>query len=404
MPEFLNRVRSQFPALEREHAGNPVAYFDGPGGTQVPRSVVEAMSDYLYHHNANTHWAYPTSEETDRAIADSRQALADLLNASANEIAFGQNMTTLTFHLSRALARGWSAGDEIVVTDLDHRANVDPWLEAARDSGARVRSVRVDVKSGRLDMDDLRAALASGPRLLAIGAASNALGTITDVAAATRLAREAGTLVFVDAVHYAPHELVDVREIDCDFLACSPYKFYGPHTGVLYGRHELLAGLDVPKLQPSPNSAPERMETGTLSHESMVGAAAAVDFIASLGEGDSRRERLTSAYSVLHERGERLLGQLWSGLEAIDGVKLHGPRPGTPRTPTVAFTLEGVPSEQVARHLAAEGVFVSNGDFYASTVVRLLGHEHDGLVRVGCACYTTEEEVRRCVELVAKLK
>ena len=403
MQELLSRIRSQFPALERVHNGHPVAYFDGPGGTQVPRAVVEAMSDYLLHHNANTHWAYPTSEETDRVIAGAREALADFLNATPGEIAFGQNMTTLTFHLSRALGRGWNEGDGIVVTDLDHRANVDPWLEVARDRGLRVRSVRVNVGEGRLDMDDLRDALAGGPRLLAIGAASNALGTISDVAEATRMAHEAGALVFVDAVHYAPHELVDVRATDCDFLACSPYKFYGPHLGVLYGRRELLEKLDVPRLQPAPNTAPERMETGTLSHEAIAGAAAAVDFLASLGTGSTRRERLTTAFARLHEHGESLLQRMWSGLEAIDGVTLHGPRPGTPRTPTVSFTMRGRTSEEISRALAARGVFASNGDFYASTIVRLLGHEKDGLLRAGCACYTTEEEVGRLVEGVGAL-
>jgi cysteine desulfurase family protein (TIGR01976 family) len=404
MQELLSRIRSQFPALERVHNGHPVAYFDGPGGTQVPRAVVEAMSDYLLHHNANTHWAYPTSEETDTVIAGAREALADFLNATAGEIAFGQNMTTLTFHLSRALGRGWKEGDEIVVTDLDHRANVDPWLAVARDRGLRVRSVRVNPGEGRLDMDDLRDALAGRPRLLAIGAASNALGTISDVAEATRMAHEAGALVFVDAVHYAPHELVDVRAIDCDFLACSPYKFYGPHLGVLYGRKELLERLDVPKLQPSPNTAPERMETGTLSHEAIAGAAAAVNFLASLGTGSTRRERLATAFARLHEHGENLLQRMWSGLEAIDGVTLHGPRPGTPRTPTVSFTMRGRTSEELSRVLAARGVFASNGDFYASTIVRLLGHEKDGLLRAGCACYTTEEEVGRLVEGVELLR
>ena len=365
MPNFTARIRDQFPALARHHGGQPVAYFDGPGGTQVPRAVVDAMSDYLFNHNANTHWEYPTSRETDAIILGARQALADLLNADAREIAFGQNMTTLTFHLARALVRGWRDGDELVVTDLDHRANVDPWLEVARDHGLRVRHVRVDPATFRLDEDDLRTALSGRPRLLAIGAASNAVGTISDVAAATRLAHEAGAQVFVDAVHYTPHELVDVRAIGCDFLACSPYKFYGPHLGVLYGRHVLLQSLDVPRLQPASNEAPERMETGTLSHEAIAGAGAAVDFLASLGEGATRRARLESAYNRLHERAERLLYALWSGLEALPGVRLYGPRPGTPRTPTVAFTVDGHGSAAVARQLADRGVFVSNGDFYA---------------------------------------
>ncbi|HEY0970684.1 MAG TPA: cysteine desulfurase-like protein [Gemmatimonadales bacterium] len=400
---MLSSIRSHFPALSRTHAGHPVAYFDGPGGTQVPRVVVDAMSDYLLHHNANTHWAYPTSVETDEAIAAARRTLADFLNAGEDEIAFGANMTTLTFHLARALARGWEKGDEIVVTELDHRANVDPWLHAAADHGLVVRMARVDAARGVLDWDHLRAQLGPRTRLLAIGAASNALGTITDVAAATAMAREAGALTFVDAVHYAPHELVDVRAIGCDFLACSPYKFYGPHMGVLYGRRDLVARLDVPKLLPSPDTPPERLETGTLSHEGMVGAAAAVDFLASLGDGPTRRERLVDAFVALHRQGRALVTRLWEGLAAIEGVTIYGPTPDRPRTPTVAFTLRGHTSEQVARRLADCGLFVSNGDFYASTVVARLGLEREGLVRVGCACYTSADEVDRLVRAVREL-
>ena len=228
---FLGQVRSAFPALERRYRGLPVAYFDGPGGTQVPRAVVAAMEDYLYHHNANTHWHYPTSEETDALIAGARAALADFLGATPAEIAFGANMTTLTFHLARGLGRGWGRGDRVVITELDHHANVAPWRALERERGISVESVPFVPETGRLDWERLEALLGSGPRLLAIGAASNALGTISDVRKAAALARAAGTLTFVDAVHYAPHELVDVAKIGCDFLACSAYKFYGPHIG-----------------------------------------------------------------------------------------------------------------------------------------------------------------------------
>ena len=297
-------IRAHFPALGRRVDGQAVAYFDGPGGTQVPRGVAEAMTDYLYNHNANTHWAFPTSHETDQALANARQALADFLNASPREVAFGANMSTLTFHLSRALGRGFAAGDAIVVTELDHHANVDPWRDMARERGLTVRVVRMDPKTGQLDRDDLRRQMSGRPKLLAIGAASNALGTINDVAEAARLAHDAGALLFVDAVHYAPHRLVDVRAIDCDFLACSAYKFYGPHVGVLYGKHDLLERLDVPKLRPAPDTAPERLETGTQNHEGIVGAAAAVDFLAGLADGPTRRDRLRAAFDVLHERGD----------------------------------------------------------------------------------------------------
>ncbi|HEU4642139.1 MAG TPA: cysteine desulfurase-like protein [Gemmatimonadaceae bacterium] len=399
----VNAIRARFPALERRHGGTPVAYFDGPGGTQVPREVVDAMADYLFHHNANTHWAYPTSEETDHAIEEARSALADFLNAAPDEIAFGQNMTTLTFHLARAIGRGLTAGDEIVVTELDHQANVAPWMALAKERGVVVRCVRMRPEDGRLDWDDLERQIGARTKVVAIGAASNALGTVTDVARAAPLAHAHGALLFVDAVHFAPHELVDVRAIDCDFLACSAYKFYGPHIGVLYGKRDRMLQLDVPKLPPAPDTAPERLETGTQSHESIVGAAAAVDFLASLGAGDTRRERLASAFAAMHARGSALLERLWRGLAAIPGVRPYGPPPGTPRTPTVSFVVEGVPSEDVARRLVDHAVFASNGDFYATTVLERLGHAHDGLLRAGCACYTTEEEVDRLVDGVRRI-
>jgi cysteine desulfurase family protein (TIGR01976 family) len=399
----VESVRSRFPALQRRHNGLPVAYFDGPGGTQVPQSVVDAMADYLLNHNANTHWAYPTSVETDEALAAARAALADFLGGRPAEVAFGANMTTLTFHLGRALGRRWAPGDEIVVTELDHHANVDPWRQLARERGLVVRTVRFRVETGQLDMDDLASVLGSRTRLVAIGAASNALGTKSDVRRAADLAHERGALVFVDAVHYAPHALVDVTALGADFLACSAYKFYGPHVGVLWGRQALLEGLDLPKLEPASENAPDRLETGTQNHEGIVGAAAAVGFLASLCEGTDRRSRLGASMAALHARGQDLVDRLWAGLRPIPGVTLYGPPPTEPRTPTVAFTVRGRTSEDVARSLAERAVFVSNGDFYATTVVRRLGHAEDGLVRAGCACYTTPEEVDRLVEGVVEL-
>jgi cysteine desulfurase family protein (TIGR01976 family) len=395
-------IREQFPALRRRHEGKPVAYFDGPGGTQVPQVVVDAVADYLLHHNANTEWAYPTSAETDALLAASREALADFLNADQHEIAFGHNMTTLTFHLSRALGRGWPAGDEIIVTELDHHANSDTWRQLARDRDLVVRTVRMIPETGQLDGDDFMRQLSSRTRLVAIGAASNALGTISDIARWCGAARDAGALSFVDAVHYAPHELVDVRRFGCDFLACSAYKFYGPHVGVLYGKHDLLQSLDVPRLQPAHANAPENVETGTLNHEGLVGAAAAVDFLASLAPSDAatRRERLAATFGALHDRGVALFAKLWNGLKSIDGVTLYGPPPGTPRTPTVSLAVRGVPAIDVARAAAREAVFLSHGDFYAMTVAQRLGHASDGLVRIGCACYTSEDEVDRVIDIV----
>ena len=396
-------VRRDFPALERKYEGLPVAYFDGPGGTQVPRQVVDAMNEYLFYHNANTHWNYPTSAETDAALDAARVAFADFVNGDATEISFGANMTTITFHLARGLATRWGEGDEVVVTELDHHGNVAPWTRLAAERGVTVKTVRMNPEAGVLDWADLERAITPRTRLLAIGAASNALGTITDVAAAARLAKAHGALVFVDAVHYAPHVLVDVKALGCDFLACSAYKFYGPHIGVLWGRRDLIASLDVPKLAPAPEGPPERLETGTQNHEGIIGAAAAVDYLAGIGQGASRRDRLVSSFALLHEQGTALLARMWNGLSAIPGVRMYGCLPGSARTPTVAFTVEGIVSDDVARALARRSVFVSNGDFYATTVLERIGHATDGVVRAGCACYTTADEVDRLIAGVSEI-
>jgi cysteine desulfurase family protein (TIGR01976 family) len=394
----ISEIRSRFPSLERLHNGFPVAYFDGPGGTQVSRQVVDAMTNYLFHHNANTHWDYPTSAETDEIIEHGRGDLADFLNAKPSEIVFGPNMTSLTFHVSRALGKSWGPDDEIVVTELDHHANVAPWKRLESERGVKVHKARMIPETGELDWDDLERLIGSKTRLVAIGAASNALGTINDLARARDLARAPRALVFVDAVHFAPHSLVDVNAIDCDFLVCSPYKFYGPHQGVLYGRQALLEEVDFPKLEPAPDTAPERGETGTQNHEGIAGSAAAVEMLASFGEGRTRREKLDTTFRELHARGEALFEKMWSGLSSVPGLRLFGLPPGKARTPTVSFVFEAAPSAEVAKHLAAQGVFVSHGDFYAKTVVERLGVSEVGLVRAGCACYTTEDEVERLVE------
>jgi cysteine desulfurase family protein (TIGR01976 family) len=399
------QIRGGFPALERWHSGHQAAYLDGPGGTQVPRMVVDAMADYLINHNANTHWSFPTSAETDAALAQARRTLADFLNASPEEIAFGANMTTLTFHLARALGRSLGPGDAIVVTELDHHANIDPWRALERERGVTTLQARMVPETGQLDWDHLDRCLTDHrARLLAIGAASNALGTINDVARAAAMAHEADALTFVDAVHFAPHELVDVQEWGCDFLACSAYKFYGPHIGVLYGKRARLEELEVPKLEPAPKTVPDRLETGTQNHEGIVGAAAAVDYLASLAaepagaEPWPRRDRLRAVFAALHERGSVLFNDLWGGLSGIEGVRLFGPPPGAPRTPTLAFTIADHPADEVSRRLADRGIFASHGNFYAPTVVRRLGVASEGLVRIGCACYTTDQEITRVIE------
>lgn len=361
------------------------------------------MSDYLLYHNANTHWVYPTSVETDAMILAARERIADFLHASPREVSFANNMTTGTFHLARALGRQWGPGDEIVVTDLDHHANVAPWRALERERGITLKRVDVDPAKGELVWDSLTAAITPRTRLLAIGAGSNALGTITDVAEAARLAHAVGAYVYVDAVHYAPHALVDVRAMQCDFLGCSAYKFYGPHVGIIYGREALLGALEVPKLEPAPENAPDRMETGTQNHEGIVGAGAAVEFLASFGTGSTRRERLESAFARFHHEGMALFRRLWDGLGAIPGVTRYGPGPDRPRTPTLSFTVDGASSDAVARALVEQGIFVSNGDFYATTVVRRLGHGDTGLVRAGISCYTTAEEVDRLIAAVREV-
>ncbi len=417
-------IRKQFPALERVHNGFPVAYFDGAGGTQTPRVVVDAVADYLLNHNANTHWEYPTSHETDAIIEAARHAFADFLNASANEIVFGPNTTTMIYHLSRALGRRLGPGDEIVITELEHHANVAPWHALEIERGVRLNISQMDPESGQLDWNDFERLVTRKTKVVAFGAGCNALGTVNDYRRAVELAHSVGALALVDAVHYAPYFLADVKESNCDFLTCSAYKFYGPHVSVFYGKQDLLESIDFPKLEPAPNAAPERVEMGTQNHEGIAGAAATVDFYASLAGGPdfslgndatadpgntdlslchSRRELLESAFKGLREHSAVQVKQLWQELGRIDGVRLYGPPPEVARTPTVSFTINRVASTEVARRLAARGLFASHGDFYAQTVIERLGLQPEGLVRVGCACYTSDEEIERLIEAVGEI-
>jgi cysteine desulfurase family protein (TIGR01976 family) len=405
MTASTDDIRRHFPALERVHNGQPVAYFDAPGGTQAPREVAEAMNEYLFHHNANTHWAYPTSEETDAILFSAREAVADLLNASPHEIAFGANMTSLTFHLSRALGRLWSPGDEVIITELDHHANVAPWMALEIDRNVTVRVARMIPRTAQLDYAHLASLASAKTKLIAVGGASNAVGTVNDLARIAGIAKDAGALFFADAVHLAPHELIDVQRIGCDFLACSAYKFYGPHLGILFARRALFDVLPFVKLTPAPDTAPERAETGTQNHEGIAGARAAIDFLASLSRAPAtsptRRERLAQTYAALHDRGLSLARKLWDALASMNRVRLFGPDPDQPRTPTVAFTIDGMSAEEVSRALAREGLFASHGDFYAMTAIERLGVE--ALVRIGCACYTSEDEVERLITVVDRL-
>jgi cysteine desulfurase family protein (TIGR01976 family) len=364
------------------------------------------MADYLFNRNANAHWAFPTSAETDRVRYQAREAMADFLGGVANEIIFGPNMTTLTYHLSRALGRGMEPGDEVIVTELDHHANVDPWKALEAERGVVIRTIPMIPETGELDLDAFPDLLGPRTRILAVGAASNVLGTVTDVAPLARMAREAGAQIFVDAVHLAPHRRVRASELECDFLACSPYKFYGPHVGVLWVRSDLLEAMDVPKVAPAPDVGPERFETGTVNAEGMAGTAATVDFLAALAgtESPDRGTQLDSVFGELPAREGALFAQLWAGLESVPGVRLYGPPPEADRTPTLSFTVDGIHARELCSRLANEvGAFLSHGNFYAQTLVERLGQGKDGVARAGIGIYTTEEEVMRLVEGVAAI-
>jgi cysteine desulfurase family protein (TIGR01976 family) len=393
-------IRKQFPALQRRINGHSPVFLDGPGGTQVPQRVIDAITDYLCRCNANHGGVFTTSRESDAVLHDAHQAAADFVHApSPREIVFGQNMTSLTFHLSRSIARTWKSGDIVVVTRLDHDANVRPWVLAARDAGAEVRFVDVRPQDGTLDRDDLARCLHGPVRLLAVSCASNAVGTMPDVASITRQAHAAGALVYLDAVHYAPHGVIDVRAWDCDFLACSAYKFFGPHVGILWGRNSLLEALPAYKVKPASDGLPDRWMTGTQNHEGIAGVAAAIYYLASLGTGATRRQQLVSAMTAIREYETGLVRKLLVGLAARPRWRVWGlthesdlPR----RAPTVAITHDCLDAETVARRLAEREIYVWQGNFYALELCERLGVEaKGGFVRLGLVHYNTPEEVDR---------
>lgn len=411
MPGFdPQTVRPHFPALAEQVAGRPAVFFDAPGGTQVPQSVIDAIGDYLRHSNANAHGAFVTSRRTDAVLSGAHAAMADLLGCAPEETVLGHNMTTLTFALSRAIGRTIAPGDEVVVTRLDHDANVAPW-RALEERGALIREVDVDVEDCTLDMADLEAKIGPRTKVVAIGYASNAVGTINDVRRAAELARAAGALSFVDAVHYAPHGPIDVAAIGCDFLACSVYKFFGPHVGALYGRREHLERLQPYKVRPASNASPDRWMTGTQNHEGLAGAIAAVDYMAGLGgaaaPGESRRSALVRAMTVVKEYERGLSERLVAGLLAIPGLTFYGirdPERFGSRTPTVAFRMERHSPAEIAAYLGERGVFVWNGNYYALGLTERLGvEESGGMVRVGLAHYNTAEEIDYLLECLGEL-
>jgi cysteine desulfurase family protein (TIGR01976 family) len=399
----LTWVRSQFPALAQSVNGHPAVFMDGPGGTQVPQRVIDAIADHLAHNNANTHGAYQTSHNTDHMIDEARAAMGDFLNCDADEIVFGPNMTTLTFALSRALGRELGPGDEIVLTLLDHDANFAPW-KALEEKGVTIRAVKFNEEDCTLDMRDLAEKIGERSRLVAVGYASNAVGTINDVAEVVRLARQAGALSYIDAVHYAPHGAIDVRALDCDFLVCSTYKFFGPHMGVLYGKREHLKRLRPYKVRPCTDEIPSCWESGTLNHECIAGIKACVDYWEELGRRanpavTTRRAAILAAHEAIHKHERQMLEKMIVGLLAIPGLNLYGisdPRRFEERCATFVVRIGGHTPLELATKLGDRGFFTWDGNYYALNLTEQLDVERlGGFLRIGMAHYNTMEEVER---------
>lgn len=397
------RCRRDFPSLARTLDGRPLAFFDGPAGTQVPNTVIEAVSNYYRTANANTHGFFPTTRETDRLLQETRETVAAFLGASDwRSVSFGQNMTTLTYSLSYALAREMKSGDEIVITQLEHEANRGPWLNL-QERGIVVREAAMR-PDGRLDVDDLARQITGRTRLVAFNMASNSLGTVSDAALARRLSREAGAWLLLDAVHYAAHFPLDVTALDTDFLLCSAYKFYGPHVGILYSRPGLLEALNPDRLRTQDQEAPYRIEMGTLNHAALAGVKAAVEYIASWGAGESPRERIVSAMREISEYEHELGAYYYDHVRSIPGVAAHGPDFSGLRAPTISITVEGVPPAEVARALSEKGLQVWNGHFYGLRPLEVLGlMENGGVVRAGIVMYNTREEVDRLLAGVGEI-
>jgi cysteine desulfurase family protein (TIGR01976 family) len=422
----VNWVRSKFPALAQRVNGYPAIFLDGPGGTQVPQRVIDAISGYLRENNANTCGAYATSRNTDRVIGEARSAMADFLGCDSDEIVFGPNMTTLTFAISRAIGRELRPGDEILLTHLDHDANISPW-RALEERGVKIQFADIHEEGCTLDMEDLASKINSRTKIVAVGYASNAVGTINDVKTVIRLAREAGAMTYIDAVHYAPHGPIDVRDMDCDFLACSTYKFFGPHMGVLYGKREHLARLQPYKVRANTDAVPQRWEWGTLNHECIAGITACVDYLAEVGRQTTaatvpehvgagaltrpsliapsettRREAIQFAYHAIRAHERRLAERMLTGLAQIPGLRLYGtadPSRLDSRCPTFAIRIEGRTPLELATSLGERGIFTWDGNYYAINLTERLGVEKDGgFLRIGFVHYNTEEEVDRVLD------
>ncbi len=407
-PLNVDEVRSHFPALASDDI-----YFDNPGGTQVARESIERMQQYFEHNNANHGGAFRTSRDSDAVVAEARQAVAAFLNAARpEEIVFGQNMTSLTLHISRSIARMLNPGDEIVVTRLDHDANIAPWLLIAEDRGCTVRWVDIHPENCTLDMEDMQRQITPHTKLVAVGYASNAVGTINDVKRVVELAHSVGALCFIDAVQYAPHKLLDVQALNCDFLACSAYKFFGPHTGLLYGKYDLLDKLTAYKVRPSGNLPPDKFETGTQSFESIAATLGSMEYFAWIGkqfggETGPLSKALRKGIEVIDAYELQLNSALLAGLSSVPGLHIYGitdPQKMSQRVPTFSFTLEGWDPQAVAEQLAQEHINVWNGNYYALAAMERLGlEEHGGMVRVGLTHYNTFGEIEKLVHILHTL-
>jgi cysteine desulfurase family protein (TIGR01976 family) len=396
-------VRSQFPALQQQIDGHTPAFLDGPAGTQVPETAIAAIQNYLIHNNANHGGVFSTSRRSDEMIADTRAAMADFFNCSPNEVVFGQNMTTLTFAFARAIGRELGPGDEILLTTLDHDANFSPW-KALEEKGVTIRVVDIREEDCTLNMDDLKQKLNSRTRLVAVGYASNSVGTINPVKEITRLAHAAGAMSYIDAVHYAPHGLIDVKDLDCDFLVCSPYKFFGPHMGTLFGKREHLERLRPYKVRPAHDAAPDRWETGTLPHELIAGIGAAVEYIAGVGRRSNphikaRREALAAAYQTTVPYERTLISSLIERLQTIPDLRIYGitdPHRFDERCSTLSLRIGDHHPTAIARFLAERAIFTWDGNYYALNLSERLGVEQKGgMLRIGLVHYNTIEEVER---------
>ena len=399
----ISRVRAQFPSLSQTVAGQPAVFFDGPGGTQVPQRVIDAISDYLAHSNANTCGAYATSQRTNTVLAEARSAMADFFGSDPDEVVFGPNMTTLTFAISRSIGRELGPGDEILLTHLDHDANVSPW-RVLEERGVSIRFVDINEDDCTLNLADLEQKISTRTRVVAVGYASNAVGTINDVKEIVRLAHKKGALAYIDAVHYAPHGPIDVRALDCDFLVCSSYKFFGPHMGILYGKREHLQRLQPYKVRANTNAVPNRWEWGTLNHECIAGITACVDYLADLGQQvdpslSGRRAALLAGYSAIQQYERGLAETLIAGLLTIPGLNFYGIRDLKKieqRCPTVAVRIAGQTPLELATKLGERGFFTWDGNYYALNLTERLDVEKDGgFLRIGLAHYNTADEVQR---------